>query len=96
MLVVISIGATAFGFWLNKYIAKLQRSVRDRERGQIKAASTAWFFEENLIWLVKRSIEAGNISRAKGSELLGIPLIDLDDYLEHGGHRVFPNKVAEK
>jgi hypothetical protein len=27
---------------------------------------------------------------------LGIPLIDLDDYLELGGHRVFPNKVAEK
>lgn len=37
--------------------------------------------QDNLIWLVNRSIDSASISRAKGAELLGIALIDLDAYL---------------
>lgn len=38
--------------------------------------------QNNLIWLVKQGIETASISRAKGAELLGIALIDLDTYLD--------------
>lgn len=37
---------------------------------------------ENLLWLVKFSIETANISKARGAELLGVSLIDMDEVLE--------------
>ncbi len=38
--------------------------------------------EYNHIWLIKHALELGYIGRAKASELLFIPLIDLDVILE--------------
>lgn len=37
---------------------------------------------QNLLWLVKFSIETANISKARGAELLGVSLIDMDEVLE--------------
>lgn len=36
--------------------------------------------QKKLDWIVFHSIDSGCISRAKGAELLDIPLIDLDEY----------------
>ena len=38
--------------------------------------------ESSLLWLVKHAIDTASISRAKGAELLGVPLIDLDIELQ--------------
>jgi hypothetical protein len=41
----------------------------------------------SLEWLVRHSIETASISKAKGAELLGIPLIDMDEFLEKKAKR---------
>lgn len=42
--------------------------------------------QKNLIWLVNHAINSATISRAKGAELLGVALIDLDFYLENSNY----------
>ena len=37
----------------------------------------------NLEWLVKHSIKSGSISKARGAELLNMPLIDMNTILHN-------------
>lgn len=56
-------------YLVQKEIDKLEKALSDMFHmyKQTKA---------NLRWLVDHSVAAGSISKAKGAELLGIPLID--------------------
>lgn len=39
--------------------------------------------QKNLLWLVMHAIDSASISKAKGAELLGVSLIDMDTVLSN-------------
>ena len=72
---------------INKINKILENDSENEDLDLLKAKSqysrlTSNELIQNMYWLVKFSIQKGSISKARGAELLGVSLIDMDTVLK--------------